>query len=115
MELCGKIAQCNGRLKAAGVKVRIEQDGKSLRLRATLPPKPGSHRQTWYQQRIYPRLGANPAHLKLAEKEARTIGALIAQNRFDWSPYLKMTDQLEKVNITDLVSRWPKVNIAVNC
>ena len=89
MDLIGRIAQSNGRLKAAGVKVRIEQDGQSLRLRATLPPKPGSHRTEWYQQRIYPRLGANPAHLKLAEREARTIGALIAQSRFSWEPYLR--------------------------
>ncbi|OLP15903.1 integrase, partial [Leptolyngbya sp. 'hensonii'] len=90
MELTGKISQANGRLKAASVGVVIQQLGDRLYLRATLPPKPGIQGEP-KQQRISLGLRANPAGLKLAEAEARKIGALLDCREFSWEPYLKQT------------------------
>ena len=86
MELLGKIAQANGRLKAANVGVVIELRGSRLILRATLPPKPGSNKKHPYQQRLSLGLRANLAGLKEAESEARKISALIDCKEFDWDP-----------------------------
>ncbi|NET35451.1 MAG: site-specific integrase [Cyanothece sp. SIO1E1] len=87
MEISGKLAQANGRLKAARVGVRIEQSGGKLRLRATLPSKPGSRCTQAHQQRISIGVPANLSGLKEAEKEARKIGALLACDEFDWEAY----------------------------
>lgn len=88
MDLSGRIAQANGRLRAANLRVKIDQEGDRLRLRATLPPKPGSQRKDFYQQRICLGILANPLGLKEAEKEARKVGALLDCGEFDWLPYL---------------------------
>ncbi|NET39612.1 MAG: site-specific integrase [Cyanothece sp. SIO1E1] len=106
MEISGKLAQANGRLKSARVGVRIEQSGGKLRFRATLPAKPGSSRTKEHQQRISIGLPANLAGLKEAEKEARKIGALLACDEFDWESYAtlhsssptieKLVDQFSK-------------------
>jgi len=85
----GRVAQANGRLKSAGVGVRIEARGNRLLLRAVLPPKPDSNQRNAHQQRISLGVRANPAGLKFAEAEARKIGALLACKEFDWTPYLK--------------------------
>lgn len=89
MNISGKLAQCNGRLKSARVGVLIEQDGGRLRLRATLPPKPGSNRVKNYQQRIPISHPANLNGLKRAENEARKIGALLATGEFSWTTYIQ--------------------------
>lgn len=49
MDISGKIAQCNGRLRAAHIGVAIEQHGARLALRATFSPKPQSNRQKPFQ------------------------------------------------------------------
>lgn len=84
----GKIAQANGRLKNAKVGVTISKVGDRLYLRSTFPPKPGSEKEKPYQQRIATNLHANPLGLKLAEAEARKVGALLECEEFDWTPYL---------------------------
>lgn len=89
MDISGKLAQSNGRLKASSVGVKIEQHGDRLYLRATLPPKPGSEKLEPYQQRISLGIYANPAGLKEAETEARKVGALLACREFTWEPYLR--------------------------
>lgn len=89
MDISGKLAQANGRLKAANVGVTIEQQGDRLRLRSTFPPRPGSSRKQPYQQRLCLGVRANPAGLKEAEAEARKIGALLSCREFDWTPYLR--------------------------
>lgn len=91
MEISARIAQANGRLKSAYVGVRIEQRGRKLLLRATLPPKPTSSKKEPLQQRISIGLPANPDGVSRAEKEARKIGALLATKEFDWSDYLQTT------------------------
>lgn len=84
MEITGKLRQVNGRLKASKVGVSVEQQGDKLRLRATLPPKPGSTAKEPSQQRISLGLPANPDGLRRAEKEARLLGAQLAAREFDW-------------------------------
>lgn len=85
MDISGKLRQVNGRLKASKVGVTVEQQGGKLRLRATLPPPPGSTRRDPYQQRISLGLPANLAGLRQSEKEARLVGAQLAAREFDWA------------------------------
>lgn len=86
-ELDGKLRQVNGRLKASKVGVTVEAHGDRLRLRATLPPKPGSAKTEPHQQRISLGLPANPAGLRQAEKEARLLGAQLATREFAWADW----------------------------
>jgi integrase len=88
MDLTERLKQLNDRLKAACVGVAVEVQGDRVRLRATLPPKPGSDKLTAYQQRISLGYHANPAGLAMAEKEARKVGALLDCKQFSWEPYL---------------------------
>ncbi|MBF2072507.1 MAG: site-specific integrase [Synechococcales cyanobacterium C42_A2020_086] len=82
------LAQVNQRLKAAQLGFQIEQRGRKLSLRGTLPPRPGSPRLRSHQQRISLNLPATLAGLKQAEQEAKIIAAQLIQNTFDWRPYL---------------------------
>jgi integrase len=104
----GRVAQANGRLKAANVGISIELDGGSLYLRGTLPPRPGAKSLQSCQQRVsLKRLGirANPAGIAEAEKEARKIAALVARKEFDWQPYLyQKTSGL--VSISECVEQY---------
>ncbi len=86
-ELNGKLRQVNGRLKASKVGVTVEQHGDRLRLRATLPSKPGSSKVGPHQQRISLKLPANPAGLRQAEKQARLLGAQLAAREFNWADW----------------------------
>jgi len=90
-DLDGKIAQANGRLKAAKVGVSIERHGDRLYLRATFPPKPNSKKSAPYQQRVSI-AHANHNGVQYAEKEARKVGALLDSRQFEWVDYLKPTD-----------------------
>ncbi|UBF28306.1 hypothetical protein K9N68_10740 [Kovacikia minuta CCNUW1] len=85
----GRISQTNGRLRAARVGVTVEEKGNRLYLRATFPPRPGSEKTEPYQQRLALGFHANPSGLKLAETEARKIGALLDCGEFKWDPYVK--------------------------
>lgn len=104
----GRIAQTNGRLKAANVGISIELDGSSLYLRGTLPPKPGTKNSQPYQQRVsLKRLGirANPAGIAEAEKEARKISALVARKEFDWQPYLYEKSP-ESISVSEYIEQY---------
>jgi integrase len=85
----GRISQTNGRLRTARVGVTVVTRGNRLYLRATFPPKPGTSSTQPSQQRLALGYHANPAGLKLAESEARKIGALLDCGEFQWEPYLK--------------------------
>jgi integrase len=100
----GRLAQANGRLKASNVGVSIEAVGNRLYLRSTFPPKPNSGRAKPSQQRLTLGYHANPAGLKLAEQEARKVGALLDCHEFSWEPYLKAV--VVKESIADWVSRF---------
>lgn len=92
-----RIKQANGRLRAAKVGVSIQQLGDRLYLQATLPPKPGSKLDYPHQQRIALGVLSNPAGVSFAEKEARKVGALLACKQFDWSPYIKVESDRDKI------------------
>lgn len=102
----GRISQANGRLKNAQVGVQIEQRGNRLILRATLPPRPNSSKTEPFQQRITLGYHANPAGLKLAEQEARKIGALLDCGEFDWSVYVKTESRNNVQTIGDWIRRF---------
>jgi len=106
MDIKGKLNQANGRLRAAKVGVTIEQQGGKLCLRATLPPKPNSGKTKPHQQRISLGIGANPGGLKLAEAEARKVGALRDCGEFDWSEYLEERPDPERIG--DWVAKFEK-------
>lgn len=93
MNCTGRINQANGRLKAARVRVRIEQIGESLYLQATLPPKPTSDRDRPYQQRIALGIAAHARGVSLAEQEARKVASQLDSDEFSWEPYLKPSDR----------------------
>lgn len=103
MENTARISQANGRLKAARVGTRIEEIGDRLYIRATLPPRPGSTRTDAYQQRVALSIHANPAGIKIAEAEARKIGALLDCKEFDWSAYQR---QQKPESVADWLDRF---------
>ena len=92
MAIDGKLAQANARLRAGRTGVTIERAGNRLRLRATLPPKPGSDKPKSYQQRIALGIYANAAGVSQAEAEARVLGGLLATERFTWERYLPSSE-----------------------
>lgn len=106
IEIDGKIAQANGRLKSAKVGVRIEKQGDRLWLRGTFPPKPNAQFDKPKQQKFSLGLNANPLGVKLAEAEARKVAALLACKEFSWTPYLK--DAAKPTNCGDWVQRFEK-------
>lgn len=106
IEIDGKIAQANGRLKAAKVGIRIERQGDRLWLRGTFPPKPNAQFDKPKQQKFALGLNANPLGVKLAEAEARKVAALLACKEFSWTPYLK--DAAKPTSCGDWVQKFEK-------
>lgn len=105
MDVSGRIAQANGRLKAYRVGCSIQQMGEKLYLVATLPPRPDSSKTKPFQQRIALGVGAHPRGVQLAEQEARKVGSLLDCGEFDWQPYLKDWGKLPQ-SVSDWVSRF---------
>ena len=105
-DIDGRIAQSNGRLKAANVGIAIQRQGDRLYLRGTFPPKPHSKVSTPCQQRLALGFHANPLGVKNAEAEARKVGALIDCKEFSWSPYLK--DAVNSVTCGEWVQKFEK-------
>ncbi len=112
MDISGKLAQVNGRLRSGRVGVTVEQNGSKLRLRATLPPKPGSKKERPFQQRIATGLPANLAGLRAAEKEARLVGAQLAAGEFAWNRYQKNGVSSEQKPCADWVAEFKKYYLA---
>lgn len=104
----GRLAQANGRLKSANVGVSIGIKGNRLYLRATFPPRPDSGRVKPYQQRLFLGYHANPAGLKLAEQEARKVGALLDCKEFDWAVYVKSETKNHIQPIEEWIARFEK-------
>lgn len=82
------LTKVNLRLKAARLGLQIERRGKTLALRGTLPPRPGSGKNKPHQQRIPLGLPATKAGLKQIEQEAKVIAARLIERTFDWADYL---------------------------
>jgi integrase len=81
------IEEVNKRLKSGKVGVMVAIRGDRLSLRATFPPKPGIEKSP-HQQYLALGIYANPAGLQQAEAEAKRIGGMLAQGKFNWSEYL---------------------------
>lgn len=97
--LLKKLDEINRRLKLAKIGVTLEIRGERIYLRGTFPPKPGkSH---YSQQRISLGVYANKEGLDFAESEAKVIGGLLSQKRFNWDSFLT----LEKTPLL-LISDW---------
>lgn len=94
----------NERLKAGLFKVRVIQRGESLKLRATLPPKPGSDRPKPWQQTIPLSAKANESGFCKAEKKARQVSAELDKGVFDWADYIS----IEKLPAGKPVATWVK-------
>jgi hypothetical protein len=106
MNIDGRIAQSNGGLKAGRIGVAIERTGEKLRLRATLPPRPGALQSAPHQQRITLGIAASIEGVKLAEAKAREIGAMLTQSKFDWSLYAKKDVQTQPQNCGQWVQQF---------
>lgn len=100
MDFQGRLKQANSRLRAGKVGVSISVAGGRLVLRGTFPPKPGSKHTAPHQQRLYTGLRANPAGLKLAERQAKEVGLLLEAGQFDWDLYVKTA---AKNNVQDWI------------
>ncbi|HLO87981.1 MAG TPA: integrase [Nostocaceae cyanobacterium] len=96
----------NGRLKAANIGVTVVVRGGKISLRATFPPKPGSGKTEWYQQRLALGIYANPAGLQEAEAKAKEIGGLLAQEKFDWRNYIEVKEEEEKTDLEMWIERY---------
>ncbi|NCR36158.1 MAG: integrase [Microcystis aeruginosa S11-05] len=94
-----RLEEINRRLNVARIGVALEIRGKRLYLRGTFPPKPG--KSAYSQQRISLGVYANSDGLDFAESEAKIIGGLLAQNKFDWAHFLA-----EEIPPVCLVGYW---------
>jgi hypothetical protein len=60
MDISGRLAQANGRLRASKIGIAIQQRGNTLWLRGTFPPKSNSGKTKPHQQRISLRTKEQP-------------------------------------------------------
>lgn len=95
------LKQCNQRLRAASIRVRVERKGHALYARGTLPPKPNSGQTKPYQQHVSLNVKATPAGLKRAEAEARKIAAAIDLKEFSWTNYPLRSPKVENQTVAD--------------
>ena len=93
----GRIAQANGRLKAAKARVSIERRGGTLWLRGTLPPKAGAVQSEPYRQKLALGVKASPAGLQHAEKQARRLSLSLDDGSFSWADWLEADTNLGTV------------------
>jgi integrase len=82
-----KLASINQTFREVDLGLQIEQRGRQLVLRGTLPPKPGSKRLQAHQQRISLGLPANLEGLSQATQQAKLIASQTIQASFSWQGY----------------------------
>jgi hypothetical protein len=82
-----KLASINQAFREVDLGLQIEQRGRQLVLRGTLPPKPGSKRLQAHQQRISLGLPANLEGLSQATQQAKLIASQTIQASFSWQGY----------------------------
>ena len=108
MDISGRLAQANGRLRAGNIGISIEQRGGTLWLRGTLPPKPNSAKTKPYQQKLSLRTKEHPqgvkatiAGLQYAEQQARAIRVELDKDQFNWADW-----QLKQVSENETATNW---------
>lgn len=67
-----------------GIYIKIDLKSHRLRLRKTLPPRPGSGRAKWYQQAVTLGLNADSDGVKQAMLDVIELNRLLSERRFDW-------------------------------
>ena len=100
MDFGDRLKAVNASLKVSKVRATIGTRGGALYIQATLPPRPGSSKEKPHQQKIFPGLSANPNGLRIAEKEARKILALLECKEFSWQEYVRFEKEDEKSKTT---------------
>ncbi len=106
-----EIKKLNDRLKADRTMVSLSLRGGRVRLRATLPPKPGtSHiKPTRYDLNLG--IPASRDGLRQAELRAREIGRKLALGGFDWADYIEADDDdsdrpIKRLTVREWVRRF---------
>ncbi len=86
------VSRTNQQLKAAGIKVRLVERGRSIQLQATLPLKPGdSGSRPKKQYRLNIGALANEAGLRYAKSRALELGAdMSTPGQFSWTKWLNL-------------------------
>lgn len=107
-----RVERINERLKAAGVPVRVRLNGKVLGLRATLPLKPGLG-EGRKQQDIRMGIPASDEGLRQIEREAYTLGDLLAKGQFSWDLYSRAPKPAE-MPVSELVERFREHYLQAN-
>ena len=87
----------NDALARAGMPITLETTKArgNLSLRGTFPPKPGSSKKRWHQQRIPLGTRSTPEGLEFANAEAFRIGAELLRHEFQWPIEDVATDPAE--------------------
>ena len=67
-----------------GISIRIDLEGNSLRIRKTLPPRPGSRRTRQHQQTLILELDASQKGIEQAIKDVIELHNLLSLRIFDW-------------------------------
>jgi hypothetical protein len=108
MDISGRLAQANGRLRASKIGIAIQQRGNTLWLRGTFPSKSNSGKTKPHQQRISLRTKEQPqgvkatiAGLQYAEQQARAIALQLDKGQFNWADW-----QLSQAPEAETVSDW---------
>ena len=79
----------NGRLKAAGIRLRLERRGNKLSLVGTLPLKKGEGKK---QQRISLGHDFSPHGIRMAERSAMEVWVHLQNGTFSWDDYTSVVD-----------------------
>lgn len=101
----------NKQLKASLCRLKVEQVGKKLYLRGTLPPKPPSQEKKWKQQRVSLGVNASQEGLKKAKTLALLMGASLENNSFSWDDYIE-TGQASQTGLTvgEAIERFEEIH-----
>lgn len=99
------VRKINDRLKAANIQVSVNQRGKSLYIRGTLPKRPGKGIGT-AQDEVPLGVKVSKEGLKFAEQEAYTINKALTNETFDWLNYLKPKQKRDEKTIAQLLSEF---------
>lgn len=94
------VAEINAQLKAQNAGVAVRNSSKRLALRATLPPKPGSHRTCPYQQDVSTGIRDNQPGRVEIHRRALKMSMDLATGRFDWAEWLRPRVARQEMLIT---------------